>query len=211
MPFVLRLGAELANASLVVPAEHLQQPLVLLAHPVLQVLHRRHQLVEHQGGDSVVGLQVRLAVRCQTDQTGLVSLHLHGRCRAHVTQHVSRVGGGQRRGGRAHYDLLERVGQLFEGRVDADLRRAAKLFVAGGTPADVTAVPQTLDASLAEVVAARCGDWVGEDLLADGAEELLFWQHIAGGGHCLPSQEKKKEINQSPRNAVYLEIVAVKG
>lgn len=175
MFLVLRLGAELANTSLVVPAEHLQQPLMLLAHALLQVLHRHHQLVEHQGGNSPMRLQVRFAVRCQTDQTGLVGLDLHGRCSAHIAQHISHICGRQRRSRRAHYDLLERVCELFESCVDAYFRLVVKLFVAGGAPANFVAVPKTLDASLAEVVAARNGDWVGEDLLTDGAMKLLFW------------------------------------
>lgn len=114
-------------------------------------------------------------VRCQTDQTGLVGLHLHGCCSAHIAQHISHICGRQRRSRRAHYYLLERVCELFEGCVDAYFRLVAKLFIAGGALANFTAVPQTLDASLAEVVAARDGDWVGEDLLTDGAMKLLFW------------------------------------
>lgn len=62
MAFVLRLSAEVAHTLLLIPAEHLQQPLVLLAHPVLEVRHRRDQLVEPQGGDSLVGFQVGLTV-----------------------------------------------------------------------------------------------------------------------------------------------------
>lgn len=94
--FVLRLGAELAHALLFVPAEHLQQPLVLLTHPVLQVLHRRDQLVELQGGHCLVRLQVGFTVRGQTDQAGLQGLHLHGRRSADITHHLARLGCGQR-------------------------------------------------------------------------------------------------------------------
>lgn len=175
MFFVLRLGAKLANTFVVVPAEHLEQPLVLLAHPLLQVLHWHHQLVEHQGGNSLVRLQVDFTVRRQTDQTGHVGLHLHGRCSTHIAQHIAHICCRQRRHWRAHYYLLESVCEFFEGGVDAYFRLVVKLFVAGGAPANFIAVPQTLDANLAEVVAARNGDWVGEDLLTDGAMELLLW------------------------------------
>ena len=94
--FVLGLGAELAHTLLFVPAEHLQQPLVLLTHPVLQVLRRLDQLVELQGGNSPVRLQVGLAVRGQTHQTGLEGRHLQRRRGADITHHLTWLGCGQR-------------------------------------------------------------------------------------------------------------------
>lgn len=89
MVFVFRLGAELAHAPLLVPAEHLQQPPVLHAHSVGEVLHRRDQLVKLQGGDSLVRLQVRLAVRGQTDQAGLDGFHLQARGGADITHYLA--------------------------------------------------------------------------------------------------------------------------
>lgn len=172
--FVLGLSAELAHALLLVPAEHFQQPLVLLTHPVLQVRHRLHQLVELQGGDRLMRLQVALAVRGQTHQAGLQSLHLQGRGRAHVTHHLARLGGGQRRGRGTRYDVPKRVRQLFEGDVDAHIRPGREGFAAGGALAHLAAVPHTLEAGLAEVVSAGSGDRVGKHLLTDGALELFF-------------------------------------
>lgn len=62
MVFVLRLGAELAHTPLLIPAEHLQQSLMLLAHSFGKVVHRSNQPVKLQGGDSLMRLQVGFAV-----------------------------------------------------------------------------------------------------------------------------------------------------
>lgn len=76
MPFVFCLTAQQTDAHLLVPAEKLQDPLVLLAHPLLQVVHRVDQLVSHQGGNPLVGLQVGFTVRRQTHQTRHEGLEL---------------------------------------------------------------------------------------------------------------------------------------
>lgn len=175
MIFVLCLGAELAHALLFVPAEHLQQPLVLLAQSVLQVLHRRDQLVQLQGGHSLVRLQVGFTVRGQTDQAGLQGLHLHGRGSTDITQHLPCLGCRQRWDRWTDYYFLECVCQLFKCCVDAYFRPGAEWLFTGGALADFINIPQILDAGLAEVVSAGSGDWVGEHLLTDGALELLFW------------------------------------
>lgn len=175
MIFVLCLGAELAHALLFLPAEHLQQPLVLLAHPLLQVLHRCDQLVQLQGGHSLVRLQVGFAVWGQTDQAGLQGLHLHGRGSADITQHLPCLGCRQRWDRWADYYFLKCVCQLFKGCVDAYFRPRAEWLVTGGALADFIDIPQILEAGLAEVVSAGSGHWVGEHLFTDGALELLFW------------------------------------
>lgn len=71
---VARLGAELTDIHLVGLTERLQELLVLLTHPVFQVLHRVNQFVDLQRSNSLVRLQVRLAVRGQTHQAGLEGL-----------------------------------------------------------------------------------------------------------------------------------------
>lgn len=172
--FVLRLGAELAHAPLLVPAEHLQQPLVLLAHPLGEVLHRRDQLVKLQGGHVPVRLQVSSAVRGQADQAGLEGFHPQGGGGADVTHHLARLGRGCSRSLGTAHQVPEGLRQLLEGRVDADLRPAAEGSPAGGALTDLAAVPRLLDAGLAEVMAARSGDRVYQHLPAEGALELLL-------------------------------------
>lgn len=174
MVFVVRLGAELAHAPLLVPAEHLQQPLVPLAHSVGEVLHRSDQLVKVQGGDSLVRLQVGSAVRGQTGQAGLDGFHLQGRGGTDVTQHRARLSHGQRRSRGTDHQVPERLRQLLEGRVDARLRSAPEGSPAGGALTDLAAVPHLSDAGLAEVMATWSGDRVGQHLLADGALELFL-------------------------------------
>lgn len=73
---VVSLGAQDTHTSLVAPAEQLQEPLVLFTHPVLQHRHRFYQLVNLQGWDSQVRLQVTLTVRSQTHKAGLQGLCL---------------------------------------------------------------------------------------------------------------------------------------
>lgn len=174
MVFVFRLGAELAHTTLLVPAKHLQQPLVLLAHSVGEVLHRSDQLVKLQSGNSLVRLQVGLAVRGQTDQAGLDGFHLQGRGGADVTHHLAWLGRRRRRSRGTDHQVPERLHQLLEGRVDADLRSAPEGSPAGGALTDFTAVPHFLDAGLTEVMATWSGDRVGQHLLADGALELFL-------------------------------------
>lgn len=174
MVFVFRLGAKLAHAPLLVPAEHLQQPLVLLAHSVGKVLHRSDHLVKLQGGDSLVRLQVGFAVRGQADQAGLDGFHLQGCGSTDVAHHLTWLGHRQRRSRGTDYHVPERLSQLLEGCVDAHLRSAAEGFPTGGALTDLAAVPHFLDARLAEVMTTWSGDRVGEHLLADGALELFF-------------------------------------
>lgn len=63
--------AQEADTYLIISAEQLQQPLVLLTDPLLQVLNRLHQLVPHQRGNPLVWLQVVFTVRGQTHQARL--------------------------------------------------------------------------------------------------------------------------------------------
>lgn len=80
---VVGFGAQHTDTPLVGSAEQLQQPVVLLAHPVLQHGHRLDQLVNPQGGDSQVGLQVGPAEGGEAHEAGLHSPTLLAH--AHVT------------------------------------------------------------------------------------------------------------------------------
>lgn len=172
---VLSLSAELAHTLLLIPAEHLQQPLVLLTHPVLQVLHRLHELVQLQGDHPLVRLQVGFTVRCQTHQAGFQCFHLQGRGGTDITHHLTRLGWRQRRGRWADYHLFECVCELFESYIYAYFRPWRERPVTRGALADVSAFPLALNAGLAEVVSAGSRHWVCEHLLTDGTVELFFW------------------------------------
>lgn len=159
--FVLGLDAETTHALLFIPAEHLQQPLVLLTHPVLQVLHRINQLMQLQGGDSLVRLQVSITVWGQTHQAGLLGPHLQGCGGTDITHHLTRSGCVQRQSGWAGCHLPKCVRQLFESCVDAYFRPALEWSVTAGAPTNVATVPHILYAGLAEVVSAGSGYWIG--------------------------------------------------
>lgn len=74
---MVRLSTDLTQTRLVVLTEHVPEPLMLLTHPVLQVLHRADQLVDLQHSNSLMRLQVNLTVRGQTHQAGFQGLELH--------------------------------------------------------------------------------------------------------------------------------------
>lgn len=200
MVSVFRLGAELAHAPLLVPAEHLQQPPVLLAYSVGEVPDRGDHLVKPQAGDPLVRLQVCFAVRGHAHQAGLEGFHLQGSGSTDVAHHLARRGRRRRRGPRRGDHVPEDLGQLLEGGVDAQLRPDAVGPPAGGADAGLAAVPRCLDAGLAEVMAARSGDGVDERLLADGAVELFF-QQDSHGGHGPKKHKWKQEAGEGKSTA----------
>lgn len=62
MAAVVSLSAQHTHTPLVAPAEQLQEPLVPSTVPTLQHCHRFDQLVNLQGGNSQVWLQVTLTI-----------------------------------------------------------------------------------------------------------------------------------------------------
>lgn len=160
---VVGFGAQHTNAPLVAPAEELQEPLVLLAHPLLQHGHRLRQPVGLQGGDSQVRLQVAPAERGEAHEAGPQSLTLPPH--THVTtdgipRHAVSPSGS---------DLLR---DLFSEGVLAQLGADAVRPVAFGTADGDAVLPVGRDAGEAEAVPAGDGGGLGEDVPTDAALEL---------------------------------------
>lgn len=160
MAAVVDLRAQDAHASLVAPAEQLQEPLVSVAQPLLQRGHRFYQRVDLQGGNSQVRLQVALTVRRQTHGARLEgpTSFLLG---AHVTVHLAPLSSSS--------DLLR---HLPRESVFTKLRAAVEHRPTPWTAGGSTAVPQRRDAFEAEAVTAGDGHGVRENILTDAALKL---------------------------------------
>lgn len=173
---VVGFGAQHTDTPLVSPAEQLQEPLVLLAHPVLQHGHRLNQLVNLQGGDSQVRLQVGSAEGGQTHEAGLQSLTVLPH--AHVTTN-----------GPSHHAILPSgsylLGDFFGEGVFAQLGANLVHPETFGTADGEAVLPVGCDAREAEAVPAGDGDRLGENILTDAALELHLRQKEAVGSHDL--------------------------
>lgn len=163
--------AQQADAHPIVSAKQLQQPLVLLADPLLQVLHWVHQLVPHQRGNPLVGLQVDYTVRGQTHQAGLHGPQLF--FDAHVTHH--HPAGCTDASTCWDFSPLYLDRNLLHGRVGGDLRPDEESLIAHWAVAELTLVPVIGQATPAEVVTTWRGDWVSEDIPADGTLKIIPW------------------------------------
>lgn len=179
MGAVVVFGAQHTNAPLVTPAEQLQEPLVLLAHPLFQHGHRLDQLVGLQGGDSQVWLQVAPAERGQTREARLQSRTLL----PHT--HVTTDGVSRRAVLPPGSDPLR---DFFGERVFAQLWANVVHPVAFGTADGTAVLPVGCDAGEAEAVPAGDGDRLGENILTDAALELHLGQQKAGGCHDLRTE-----------------------
>lgn len=168
---------------LVTSTEQLQELLVPPTHPALQHRHRFNQLVSFQRANSQVGLQVALAVRGQTHQTGPQGLRLL----PHT--HVTADGLPRRTVLPSGSDLLR---HFFGEGVFAELRADLVLCVTFGTVDGEAVVPVRGDAGEAEAVSAGDGDRLQEDIHADAALKLLLGQMKALGSHDLRKEFLKK-------------------
>lgn len=211
MTAVVRLCAQHTHTPLVAPAEQLQEPLVPFTHPVLQHCYRFNQLVNLQGGNSQVWLQVTLTIWGQTHKAGLQGLGLLSHARI-TTYEFS-----------CHWRcaVLSSCSDLFwhflgEG-VFTKLWAALKDSLTFGTADGEAIVPVWCDAGEAEAVTARNGDGLGENIPTDTALKLHLWKENAGGGHDFRNKEGRsvstdyeKEINhlhsESQRKCVLITL-----
>ena len=73
---MVRLCTGLTHTHLFSLAEELQKSVVFLTHPLFQTVHRLDQPVSLQDCDSLMRLQVGVAVRGKTHEAGLQGLQL---------------------------------------------------------------------------------------------------------------------------------------
>lgn len=177
MALVLALSAQHTHTPLVAPAKQLKEPLVPFTNTRLQHCHRFNQLVNFQGGNSQVWLQVTLTIRGQTHEAGLCSLCLLSH--AHIAAYESPC----------HWrhailpsqsDLL---GHFFGERVFTKRWAALKDSLTFGTADGETVIPVWRDARETEAVTAWDGDGLRENIMTDETLKLHLWQKNTGGGH----------------------------
>lgn len=187
VPFVLICQTQVADALLVGAAVNLQQPVVSGTNSLLEFFGGRHQLVFLERSRLVVRLDMEVAVRGQTHQTGLdsfafppgadVALHIVGLRKAltYLRRRVILESG--------LFEFLHHVGQHGVPGEHRPRVEGLPTLRADEDPQVVVLVPVALDTVGAVAVSTGDGDRILQHVQTYRAVELVFVQNHAGLSH----------------------------